>query len=148
MTTQSADDANLNGDAAGDRVIINTNGTPGTSSDVTALKNSSGGTVAYLANNPNAQFIRAQKGAFANSGRNIVAGRGINNWDFNVAKVLAIIERYRLQVRTDIFSVSTHSKNPPATATNINATNPCHGTNYLTPVNTQVGPTDDVSTTH
>ena len=48
-TPQSAADANLNGDAAGDRVIINTSGVAGTSSDVTALKNTAGDTVAYLA---------------------------------------------------------------------------------------------------
>jgi hypothetical protein len=61
-------------------VIVNGAGTPGTSSDVTALKNSAGATVGYLAINPNAQFIRAQVGAYANSGRNILPTRGINNF--------------------------------------------------------------------
>src|SRR5260370_11282366 len=144
MTTQSADDANLNGDAAGERVIINTNGTPGTSSDVTALKNSSGGTVAYLANNPNAQFIRAQKGAFANSGRNILAGRGINDWDFNVAKILAIKERYRLQLRADFFNGFNHPQYTPGTVNNINSTNRANVTNYLTPGYALFGQFDQV----
>src|SRR5204863_454061 len=63
VTPQSAADSNQNGDAAGDRVIINANGTKGVSSDVTALKKTAGATVAYLAVNPNAQFIRAQVGA-------------------------------------------------------------------------------------
>lgn len=144
VTPQSAADANLNGDAAGDRVIINTNGTPGTSSDVTALKNSGGGTVAYLANNPNAQFIRAQKGAFANSGRNILAGRGINNWDFNVAKILAIKERYRLQVRADFFNGFNHPQYTPGTVNNINSTNRANVTNYLTPGNALFGQFDQV----
>src|SRR5205823_3006705 len=78
ITPQSAVDSNQNGDAAADRVILNAGGTPGTSSDVTVLKNSAGATVGYLAINPNAQFIRAQAGAYANSGRNIMASRGIN----------------------------------------------------------------------
>ena len=55
---------------------------------MTALKNSAGATVAYLANNPNAQFIRAQVGALANSGRNILATRGINNWDLSVSNIV------------------------------------------------------------
>ena len=43
-TPQSATDSNLNGDSAGDRVILNPNGAKGTSSDVTALFNSAGAT--------------------------------------------------------------------------------------------------------
>src|SRR4029077_11956128 len=67
VTPQSVADANLNTDAIGDRVIVNPNGTPGTGSDVKQLKNSAGGVVAYLAVNPNAEFIRAQQGALATS---------------------------------------------------------------------------------
>jgi hypothetical protein len=144
VTPQSAADANLNGDAAGDRVIINTNGTPGTSSDVTALKNSQGATVAYLANNPSAQFIRAQKGAYATSGRNILPARGINNWDFNVAKVVSIHERYRLQVRADFFNGFNHPQYTPGTVNNINSTNRANVTNYLTPGNALFGRFDQV----
>ena len=92
-TPQSGVDTNQNGDAAADRVILNTSGVPGTSSDVTALKNSSGATVAYLAINPSAQFIRAQVGAFATSGRNILATPRINNIDFNIVKSISFRER-------------------------------------------------------
>jgi hypothetical protein len=144
VTPQSAADANLNGDSAGDRVIINTNGVPGTSSDVTALKNSNGDTVAYLANNPNAQFIRAQKGAYATSGRNILAGRGINNWDFNIAKIVSIHERYRLQVRADFFNGFNHPQYTPGTVNNVIATNRANVTNYLTPGNPLFGQFDQV----
>src|SRR5207248_3306766 len=59
---QSGVDSNLNGDAAADRAIFNANGTAGVGSDVTALKNSGGATVAYLADNPNAQYIVAGPG--------------------------------------------------------------------------------------
>jgi hypothetical protein len=144
VTPQSAADANLNGDAAGDRVIINTNGVPGTSSDVTALKNSKGDTVAYLANDPNAQFIRAQKGALANSGRNILAARGINNWDFNVSKIVAVRERYRLLVRADFFNGFNHPQYTPGQINNINQTNRANVTNYLTPGNPLFGRFDQV----
>jgi hypothetical protein len=56
-TVQSGTDSDLNGDNAPDRSILNPLGIPGTSSNVTALKNSMGATVAYLANNPTAQYI-------------------------------------------------------------------------------------------
>ena len=144
VTPQSATDSNLNGDSAGDRVIINTNGVPGTSSDVTALKNSAGATVAYLANNPNAQFIRAQKGAYATSGRNILAGRGINNWDLNVAKVVTFRERYRFQVRADFFNAFNHPQYTPGAINNVTATNRANVTNYLTPGNPLFGQFDQV----
>ncbi|HJZ97672.1 MAG TPA: hypothetical protein VKE70_14280, partial [Candidatus Solibacter sp.] len=144
VTPQSSADANLNGDAAADRVIINTNGTSGTSSDVTALKNTKGDTVAYLANNGNAQFIRAQKGALATSGRNILAGRGINNWDFSVAKAINWRERYKLQVRGDFFNGFNHPQYTPGSVNNVTATNRAGVTNYLTPGNALFGKFDQV----
>ena len=144
VTPQSAADANLNGDAAADRVIINANGTPGLSSDVTALKNTRGDTVAYLANNPNAQFIRAQRGAFATGGRNLIPGRAINNWDFNVSKIVSFRERYRFQVRADFFNGFNHPQYTPGTVNNINSTNRANVTNYLTPGNALFGKFDQV----
>ena len=144
VTPQSAADANLNGDSAADRVIVNPNGTAGVSSDVAALKNSKGDTVAYLANNSNARFIRAQKGAFANSGRNLLAGRGINNWDFNIAKNLAVHERYRLSVRADFFNGFNHPQYTPGTVNNVQSTNRANVTNYMTPGNALFGQFDQV----
>ena len=66
-TVQSGLDANLNGDSAADRTIVNPNGVPNTGSGVRAV-NASGATVAmgdpstvaYIANNPNAQYIIMQ----------------------------------------------------------------------------------------
>ena len=107
-TPQSGVDTNQNGDSAADRVIVNPNGVPGTSSDVTALKNSAGATVAYLANNPNAQFIRAQVGAFATSGRNILATPRVDNVVFGIAKNVKIGERYGLQFRGDMYNALNH----------------------------------------
>ncbi len=69
-TVQSRIDANLNGDSAGDRTIINTGGDPTKGSSVTALKNSAGAIVGYVANDPTAMYIQAGRGALANGGRN------------------------------------------------------------------------------
>jgi hypothetical protein len=143
-TPQSAVDSNQNGDAAADRVIINPNGTPGTSSDVTVLKNSAGATVGYLAKDPSAQFIRAQVGAFANSGRNILATRGINNWDITVSKTLAFNERMKLQFRADMFNGLNHPEYTPGKVNNVNITNRSGVTNYLTPGNPVFGQYDQV----
>src|SRR5262249_47628945 len=86
VTAQSNVDANLNGDAAGDRAILNPAGDSHLGSGVTALKNSSGATVAYLANNPNAMYITAGAGAMSTAGRNTIRMPGINNFDMSVAK--------------------------------------------------------------
>ncbi|PYS31931.1 MAG: TonB-dependent receptor, partial [Acidobacteria bacterium] len=72
-TPQSNADANLNGDAAADRTIVNTSGHPGTGSDVTPVCNSvllagrtcsltasSNAVVGYLVNDPTAYYVRAQ----------------------------------------------------------------------------------------
>jgi hypothetical protein len=137
-TPQSAADSNLNGDAAGDRVIINTSGKPGTSSDVTALTSTRNGvvqTVAYLAKDPNAQYIRAQLGALANSGRNLLAMRGINNWDLNFAKNLHFKERFKLQLRADFFNAFNHPQYTPGRINNVNQISRAGVTNYLTPGN-------------
>ena len=53
-------DANLNGDAATDRIVLNNNGDRSLSGDITALTPVRYGatqTVAYLVTNPNAYYI-------------------------------------------------------------------------------------------
>jgi len=89
-TTQSMIDANLNGDNAGDRTIVNPAGTVNVGSNVTALKNSSGDTVAYLANNPGARYITAAKGTLPNAARNTQHLMPIDDID------LAIVKRFNL----------------------------------------------------
>ena len=116
-TPQSGLDSNQNGISDSDRVILNANGVEGTSSGVTPLKNSSGATVAYLAINPDAQYIQAAIGAYANSGRNILRTPGINNIDFSIAKTVAITERYKLQIAANMFNAINH---PQYTLGNIN----------------------------
>lgn len=108
VTAQSGDDANLNGDSVADRTIINPNGVAGTGSGVTPLTNSAGATVAYLANNPNAQYIVAGSGALANAGRNTLETPRINNWDLSASKRFSLRERYSLQLRADFFNAFNH----------------------------------------
>ena len=141
-TPQSGVDSNQNGDAAADRVILNTSGTPGTSSDVTALKNTAGATVAYLANNPSAQFIRAQVGALATSGRNILATPAINNIDFTLAKNIAIKERFKLQLRTDLFNAVNHPQYTLGRVNNVRARNTSGSANMFVPGNPLFGQWD------
>jgi hypothetical protein len=105
---QSTLDANLNGDAAGDRVLINPNGVKGTGTDVTALKNSAGATVAYLAANPNAYYVRARPGMFTTSGRNILQMDPINNWDLSVIKRIGFAERYNFAMGVSLLNVFNH----------------------------------------
>jgi hypothetical protein len=143
-TPQSAQDSNENGDAAADRVILNPAGVKNTGSDVTALKNSAGSIVAYLANNPNAQYIRAGLGAFATSGRNLLAMRGINNFDFNIVKKLSFGERFKLELRADMFNGFNHPQYTPGRVNNIIFINRAGVTNYLTPGNAAFDQLDQV----
>jgi hypothetical protein len=132
---QSATDTNLNGDSAGDRAIFNPTGVPGTSTDVTALKNTGGATVAYLANTPNAQYIRAQAGALANSGRNTLQLNPINNWDLSLVKRIAVTERYKVEFAAGFFNAFNHPQFVAGSLNQINSIGRTTGAvkNYLTP---------------
>jgi outer membrane receptor protein involved in Fe transport len=139
-TVQSQFDANLNGDAATDRAIINPAGQDGVGSGITTLKNSSGQTVAYLANNPNARYIRAGLGAYANSGRNTLPGRPVNNVDMSLLKNFNVTERYKLQFAAQFFNFFNHPQFTPGfpnrvDVVNANYNNGAADRNYLTPGN-------------
>jgi Carboxypeptidase regulatory-like domain len=144
VTPQSATDANMNTDAAGDRVIVNPNGVPGTGSDVTQLKNGAGQVVAYLAANPNAEFIRAASGALATSGRNILPTNPINNFDMNVMKSFTAGERYHVELRADFYNALNHPQYTPGRLNSVLSTSHINETNYLTPGNSLFGKWDQV----
>ena len=110
MTAQSADDANLNGDSAPDRAIVNPAGNANIGSGVTALTNSAGDTVAYLANNPNARYITAGLGTLATSGRNTLQLAPINNFDVTAMKRISINERFRVEFSVRAFNVLNHAQ--------------------------------------
>jgi hypothetical protein len=101
ITPQSGIDSNRDRDAAGDRTILNLGGTPGTGSAVYPVdingnrltvteggvtrfvdpSEGDGRTAAYVALNPNAQYIQAGLGARANAGRNTLRTNGWNRTD-------------------------------------------------------------------
>jgi hypothetical protein len=135
VTPQGAVDANLNGDAAADRTIVNPNGVPGTGSGISKLKNTAGATVGYLAANPDAQYIVAGQGALSNAGRNTLATPRINNWDMTVSKNFTIRERTRLQIRADFYNAFNHPQYVPGMIDNVQLQNRAGATNYLTPGN-------------
>ncbi len=120
ITPLAGIDSNLDFDSAGDRTILNPNGVAGTGSGVVALnaagqiiRNAAGtpilgnsATVAYLATNPNAQFIQTGPGASSTAGRNTLRSRGFNRTDLTVLKNFKFgEERYTVQVGTEIFNL-------------------------------------------
>ncbi len=121
VTVRSGVDSNLNGDSAGDRTIINASGIPGTASDVTALKNTSGYTVAYLANNPNAYYIVARSGARATAPRNTLAAPRIDNWDLTALKRFTIREGMNIEFQAQALNVFNHSQYVPGSLNQINS---------------------------
>ena len=110
ITVLSGRDSNLNFDSAGDRTILNLNGVPGTSSAVRAI-NAAGqfvstgnaATVAYVATNPDAQYIQAGPGARATAGRNTLRTHGSNRTDANFVKNFRFGERgYNFQFGAEV----------------------------------------------
>lgn len=144
VTPQSVIDANMNGDLASDRVVVNTAGIKGTGSDTRALTNSAGQTVAYVAVNPTAEFLRARPGTYANSGRNVLRGAGINNFDMSVAKTFATGERSRFEIRADFYNALNHAQFTPGRINNVSTSQRPNETSYLTPGNADFGRWDRV----
>jgi len=113
-TVQSNLDSNLNGDSAGDRVIINPAGAANTGSGVTGynaagqVATSSGTIVAYVANNPSARYVVAGSGALANSGRNTFPLHPTNNIDLALKKKFSVKERYTLELGLQAYNLLNH----------------------------------------
>ncbi len=105
QTVQSGTDSNLNIDSAPDRAIVNPAGNFDRGSDVTPLTNSAGQTVAYLADDPTARWIKAGTGAFANGGRQLLPLDTINNWDIAVTKRFNITESKSLEFQSSFFNL-------------------------------------------
>jgi len=75
--------------------------------------------VAYVANNPNAQYIRAGLGAYANVGRNTLPGRPTDDIDLSITKALSFTERWKFQFGAQISNLLNHPQyipTNPATA--------------------------------
>lgn len=137
-TVQAGRDANLNADSWGDRAILNKGGKSGTGTSVTALQNTAGFTVAYLANDPTAQYIRTGTGALSNLGRNTFPTQHINNWDFSIMKSLSFTERFKFQVGAGLQNLFNHPQFTPGyinivQSANTNYTTATAARNYVTP---------------
>ncbi|HVW86902.1 MAG TPA: hypothetical protein VHB50_19585, partial [Bryobacteraceae bacterium] len=140
VTVLSQTDSNLNGDSAADRVIVNPSGAAGTGSAVVPLKSMRNGkseVVGYLATNPGARYIQAGAGAYANGGRNTLAGRPINNVDLNLLKNFDVRERAKIQFSAQFYNLFNHPQFVPGFVNRVdNPGNPnITGAvfNYLTP---------------
>lgn len=107
-TVQSSVDSNMNGDNAGDRAFLNPKGDANIGSGVTALKNSNGDTVAYLANNPNARYIRAGAGAISTAGRNTLRMPPIRNLDLSVYKRFNFTENKQFEFGAQFTNFMNH----------------------------------------
>jgi hypothetical protein len=129
-------DANLNGDPAGDRVIVNPAGTPGTGGGLAPLTNASGYTVGYLVKDPHAEYIQGQPGILVNGGRNLEHLPPMDDLDVTIQKRITFAERYRVDFSARIFNLLNH---PQYVAGYINDVQPfANGTgpavdNYLNP---------------
>jgi hypothetical protein len=134
-TVQSGIDSNLNGDSAGDRVIVNPAGADATGSAVTPLTNSAGQVVGYLATNPNARYIAAGAGAYANGGRSTLPLRGINNFDLSFSKRVPITEHKLVEFRAETYNAFNHSQFTPGLLNNGYPQMRTDTRNYLIPSN-------------
>ncbi len=134
-TVQSGRDSNLNVDSAPDRVIVNPAGQDRTGSDVTELTNSAGQVVAFLANDPNARYIRAGFGAFATGGRQTLPLRGINNWDFTVTKRFSLTETKAVEFRAAFYNSFNHPQYVAGSVNNVAAYDSRQTRNHLIPGN-------------
>ncbi len=112
-TVQSGHDVNGNGDSAGDRTIINRSGVPGTGSDVTALTNTAGSVVAYLADNPTAYYITAGKYSMPNARRNTLAMPHINDFDFSILKRVNFTEKTSFEFQAQMLNLFNHAQYLP-----------------------------------
>jgi hypothetical protein len=123
VTAQSLQDSNLNGDSAPDRTVINPSGDPSKGSGVTPLLNSSGQTVAYLANDPSARYIQAGLGVFPNGGRNTLPARPINNFDMSFGKRFAVREGHTVEFRADFGNIFNHPQYTPGYVNSVRLNN-------------------------
>lgn len=161
---QANSDVNLNGDAAGDRVLINPAGTPGLGVGSTATcliggavvvgssaagRCTSANTIAYTAANASAFFVRPGSGALEPNnglvvaGRNTILTRPINDVDITIGKKFALTEKLRFEFQAQALNLFNH---PQYIAGSLNQVQPivtykpgtaggAAVTNYLTPGN-------------
>ena len=120
-TVQSGLDSNRNLDGATDRVVVNPDGRDRVGSDVTALTNSDGAVVGYLADDPNARYVKAGAGVHPNGGRNTLPLRGINNFDVSVSKRISVGESKAVEFRVALYNALNHPQFTPGSLNSVRA---------------------------
>jgi hypothetical protein len=133
VTLQSGVDANGNGDTAGDRVVLNPNGSALRGSDVASVCAAPGGTtyvaatslgnggdctnpvtntldpaIGYLALDTGARFVVAGPGVRTTVGRNSLTTPGFGVWNLSIFKNTHFTESKYLQIRAEFFNVLNH----------------------------------------
>jgi hypothetical protein len=136
-TVQSNVDANLNGDAAGDRVFINKAGKKGTSTGITAIKDPAlnNAVVGYYANDSTAYYVAAGAGTLPTASRNTLPIRPIDNFDVTAVKRFSFGERFKFEFQAQAWNVLNHSQYLPGSINNINSLGYTDGAthNFLIP---------------
>jgi hypothetical protein len=149
-TIQSGVDSNLNGDTAGDRTIVNPAGQSNMGSGVYGVDKSgnrigTGGStnaaiVAYVATNPNARYILAGLGAYANGGRNTFPLAPVDNIDASLTKRFNITERTKIQFSGQFYNLLNHPQFVPGFLSDLTPVNfTGAGRNFLIPGNAAFG---------
>ncbi len=109
ILVQSGYDSSLTGLAGTGGVVINPNATSfGTGSGVTPLTNTAGQVVAYMANNPNAQYIAGAPGLSTSALRSTLNLNPINNFDAAVYKRFALRDRFSFEVHGEAYNLINH----------------------------------------
>jgi hypothetical protein len=103
----SAVDTGMTGNGLGTGVFVNPNGTPGTGSGATPLTNGSGQVVAFMATNPNAQFVAGGPGTFSTARPTVRLG-DTRNIDLSIVKRFSVPERAKLEIRGDAYNLINH----------------------------------------
>jgi hypothetical protein len=123
-------DSNLNNDSAPDRTIVNPSGAAGTGSGIigytatgatvlpTASASLVNNVVAWVAKNPNARYIEAGPGAYANGGRNTQPTRPIDNIDLSLLKHFNVTERMRIDLGGQFLNIFNHPQFIPGSLNN------------------------------
>ena len=100
----SAVDTGMNGIGIGSGIFINPANTSGLGSGVVPLRNSSGSTVAFLAADPNAQFVTGGPGTFSTL-RRVQRLSDTRNIDVALVKRFSILDKAKIEVRGDAYNV-------------------------------------------
>ena len=89
-------------------VFLNPNGAGFTGSGVTALRNSSGQVVGYLATNPNARFIAAGPGSLPNGGRAFLQTNPVQNFDATLFKRFSVRDLFSFEIHGEAYNLFNH----------------------------------------